>query len=139
MSDINEQAGVSADDEARQRPLMDDLRALADGGMALAKAEIDLQKARGQYAAGRVKSIVLFGALAAVFVCLALVALTVGMVIALTPIIGAIGATLSVFAALLIVAFVCVLTASGRWKQMVRTLSNPPSPAPGAPGSDTGR
>lgn len=135
MNYEKEQPAVAVGAEARDRPLLEDLRALADDGLRLAKAEIGLQKARGQFAAGRLKWIASLGALAAVLVCLALVALTVGMVIALTPVLGAFGATLAVFAALLVFAIGCALAAAGQWKRMVAALSN--AAPPSAPASDS--
>jgi uncharacterized membrane protein YqjE len=121
----NAEPTLAGMDEARNRPLADDLRALASDAVAFAAAEAELQKARAAYAAGSLKSIVLLGALAAVLVLFALVALTVGLVIALTPIIGALGATFAVFGGLLAVALICAWLASGRWKRMVAALSNP--------------
>lgn len=123
MSDTSEHAAVAVGDEARQRRLEDDLRDLVDHGLALARAEADLQKARGRYAAGRAKWIALLGALSAALAFFALVALTVGMVIALSPLIGAIGATLAVFGTLLLLALICAWTAAGQWKRMLAALS----------------
>ena len=124
MDDVRE-PGIAVGEEARQRYLEEDLRRLVDGGLALAKAETELAKARGLYAAGRLKWIALLGALAAVLAFFALVALTVGLVVGLAPLIGAIWATLAVFTGLLVVALVCGLTAVGQWKRMVAALANP--------------
>ena len=52
--------------------------------------------------------------LALVLAFFALVALTVGLVIALTPMIGALGATLAVFGGLLVIALVCGLAAASQ-------------------------
>jgi hypothetical protein len=123
VDDIREPT-VAVGEEARQRYLEQDLRRLVDSGLALAKAETELAKARGLYAAGRIKWIVLLGALAAVLVFFALVALTVGLVVSLAPLIGAIWATLVVTAALLIVALVCGLIALRQWRGMVAALAN---------------
>ena len=125
MDEELEQPALVAGEEARHRPLEDDLRGLFDSGLALARAELALQQARAGYAAGRLKSIALLGLLALALVFFALVALTVGLVVGLTPLIGAIGATLAVFGGLLIVAALSALLAASRWKRMTVALSNP--------------
>ena len=125
MDEELEQPALAAGEEARHRPLEDDLRGLFDSGLALARAELALQQARAGYAAGRLKSIALLGLLALALVFFALVALTVGLVVGLTPLIGAIGATLAVFGGLLIVAALSALLAASRWKRMTVALSNP--------------
>lgn len=109
---------------ARERPLGDDLRALLESGLALAKAEVDLQQARAGYAASKIRAIAIFGVAAFVLVCFALVALTVGLVIALTPILGALGATFAVFGGLVLLALICGLAAKSLWTRMMRELSN---------------
>ena len=109
---------------ARHRHLEDDLRGLVDRGLALAKAETELQKARGLYAAGKIKWIALLGGLALVLAFFSLVALTVGLVVALTPALGALGATLAVFGGLVVAALLCALIAARQWKSMAKALSN---------------
>jgi uncharacterized membrane protein YqjE len=124
MDEDDEQPAVAAGEAARHRHLEDDLRGLVDRGMAFARAEVDLQKARGAYAAGRLKWIALLGGLALVLLFFSLVALTVGLLIALTPMLGSLGATLAVFGGLVIVALICALIVAQQWKAMIRTLSN---------------
>jgi uncharacterized membrane protein YqjE len=124
MDDVREPT-LAVGDEARQRHLDDDLRALLNDGMAYASAEAELQKARAGYALGRIKGIALLGALALALVFFALVALTVGLVIALTPPLTAWGATAAVFGGLLVVAALCALLAARRWKSMTAALANP--------------
>lgn len=109
---------------ARERPLGDDLRALLESGLALAKAEVDLQQARAGYAVGKIRSIAILGVAAFVLVCFALVALTVGLVIAFTPILGALGAAFAVFGGLVLVALVCALAAKSLWTRMMGELGN---------------
>jgi hypothetical protein len=124
MDDVREPP-IEVGEEARQRNLENDLRKLVGDGFAYAKAEAELQKARAIYAAGRLRGIALLGLVAGVLVFFALVALTVGLVIALTPMLTAFGATGAVFGGLLLIAGICVLLALGRWKRMVAALSNP--------------
>jgi hypothetical protein len=118
-----EQPAVADGDEAAQRHLPDDLRALAGSGLAYAKAELALQKARAGFAASRIKWVALLGLGALLFVFFALIALTVGMVISLATLIGPLAATAVVFVALALLALVCGLIAAGQWKRMVAVLS----------------
>lgn len=124
MTDEQEQPAFAAGEDARHRPLEDDLRRLVDRGLALARAEAALQQARAGYAIGRIKWIALLGGLALILLFFALVALTVGLVIGLTPLIGALGATAVVFAGLVVVAGLCALVATSQWRSMVAALSN---------------
>ena len=112
----------SDDAEARDRSLADDLRALVDDGKALAQAELAYQKSRAAFAGSGAKAIVLLGALAAALVFFALMALTVGLVVALTPLLTAWGATGASFAGLLLAAFLCAQLAAWRWRRLARTL-----------------
>ncbi|MEJ5975797.1 phage holin family protein [Novosphingobium sp. PS1R-30] len=124
MSNEEEQPPLAGGEAARHRPLEDDLRTLVDRGLAFAQAEAALQQARAGYAVGRIKWIALLGGLALVLAFFALVALTVGLVFGLTPLIGALGATAVVFAGLLIAAGIVAAIAAGQWRSMVATLSN---------------
>ena len=125
MSDYGDEPTVAVGEEARNRHLDDDLRSLVGGGLAYVQAEAELQKARAVYAVGTVKWIALLAVLAAVLAFFSLMALTVGMVVGLAPLIGAIRATLVVFAALLGIGAICALLAVARWKRMIAALSNP--------------
>ncbi|MCW1428293.1 phage holin family protein [Novosphingobium sp. JCM 18896] len=124
MSNEDEQPPLAGGEAARHRHLEDDLRLLVDRGLAFAKAEAALQQSRAGYAAGRIKWIALLGGLALVLAFFALVALTVGLVFGLTPILGALGATAAVFAGLLVAAGIAALIAAGQWRAMVAALSN---------------
>jgi hypothetical protein len=110
--------------DASERSLAEDLRQLADDARALAQAEIAYQKSRAAFAGQEVKWIAILGLLAAVLVFFALMALTLGLVLALTPILTAWGATAAVFVGLLAVAGLSALLASGRWKRMSAMLSD---------------
>ena len=112
-------------DDPRDRSLVDDLRHLAEDGKAYADAELAFQKARAAVAAESAKSIAIFGALAAVLVFFALMALTLGLVLALTPLLGAWGAMGASFGALLLLAGICALIAGARFKRMKRFLVTP--------------
>jgi uncharacterized membrane protein YqjE len=110
--------------DASDRSLEEDLRQLASEARAFAAAEVAYQKSRAAFAGQQARSIALLGLLAAVLVFFALMALTVGLVIALTPLITAWGATAAVFGGLLIAAAICALLAFRTWKRMMAALSN---------------
>lgn len=68
--------------------LSDDVIALFEDGVTYAQAEVAYQKSRANFAANRVKYVVGYGAAAFGVFHLALIALTVGVVIALMPLVG---------------------------------------------------
>lgn len=115
---------VEAGEEARQRPLGDDVRALLESGLALAQAEVGLQQARASYAAGKVRAIAVLGLFVLLLASLAMVALTVGLVVGLMPLIGPFGATFAVFGGLVLAALACALWARSLWTRMMAALSN---------------
>lgn len=110
--------------EGSERSLAEDLKELLDDGRTLLQAEFAYQKARGLFAADAFKSIALYSAVAALLGVLALMGLTVGLIIALTPYLTAWGATAVVVLGLLLVAFLLVKSATGRWQRMMATLSD---------------
>ncbi len=98
------------DDEGEAGPpppsLFDDLLALFDDGKTYAQAEVAYQKSRAGFAANRVKFVVAYGAAAFGVFHLALIALTVGVVIALMPLVGPWIATAIVTIALIVLGLV---------------------------------
>lgn len=104
------------------RSLGDDVRGLVDDGFIALSTEIAYQKARVSYAAQGIRGIAICGVLAAVIAFFALVALTVGLVIALTPLLTAWGATAAVVLGYLAVAAILALTAVSRWRRMMAML-----------------
>ncbi|MDG5749431.1 phage holin family protein [Qipengyuania sp. XHP0207] len=94
--------------------LMDDVVALFEDGKTYAEAEIAYQKSRAGFAANQLK-----GAVALIFAAfgvfhLALIALVVGLVIALVPIIGPWAATGLVTLALIIAGVILLRVLKGR-------------------------
>ncbi len=82
--------------------LMDEVAALIDDGKTYVEAELAFQKSRMSYAADRGKSAALLAFFALSFVHLALVGIVVGLIIALTPKLTALGATGVVVGVLLV-------------------------------------
>lgn len=100
--------------EARERSLNEDLHQLAQDARAYAQAEFQFQKSRAAYAASASKSIVLYAVLALVLVFFAIMALVVGLVIALGPLLTPWGSTAVVTLALLGLAVLLLFRAKKR-------------------------
>ncbi|MGQ7829017.1 phage holin family protein [Altererythrobacter sp. Z27] len=105
-------AALRGDEAGEAQPdgsLVDDVAALVQDGRNFVEAEIAFQKTRLAFAANRSKSAVVSGLFALAFIHLALIALVVGLVIALTPLVSALGATAIVVGALLFGAFLMLM------------------------------
>ena len=89
-------------DDGHEFSLTEDVLALIEDGKTYAEAELRFQKSRAAFIANRTKGAIAFGLGAFGVLHLALIAATVGLVIALVPIIGAWGATALVTVALVI-------------------------------------
>lgn len=111
-------------DDAEGLSLTQDLRQLADEAKTLARAELAFQKSRAAYAGSESKTIALLLLLAAVLVFFALMALVVGLVIALGTWIGPWGAMAVVTLGLLVIAGACALSAKSRLGRMMAIISD---------------
>lgn len=109
--------------DAAERSLVDDVRQLFEDGRTLAEAELAYQKSRAAVAGDGVKGAAAYGGLAIALVLFALVALTVGLLLALTPWLTAWGATAVVTLGLLVAAGFSALVAKRRWAAMTSAIS----------------
>lgn len=112
----------AADRPADRRSLADDLEALVDDARTYLDAELSYQKTRAGFVANRLKKTIAFGVVAAYLAVLATIGLTVGLIIALTPLITAWGATAVVVLALLLVAYLAVRKASAAWQSLMGAM-----------------
>ena len=97
--------GKGADAEAGEPPfgsLADDVSALIADGKTYLEAELAFQKTRAGYAGEKTKQGLVFGLAALAFLHLALIALVVGLVIALGPVLTPFGAVAAVTGVLLL-------------------------------------
>jgi len=108
-----------AGEPAETRSLADDLEALVDDARTYMDAELNYQKTRASFAADRVKKTIAFGAVAAFLAVLALIGLTMGLIIALTPHLTAWGATAVVVLGLLLIAAILASKAGKAWNGMM--------------------
>ncbi|MET1756238.1 phage holin family protein [Novosphingobium sp. RD2P27] len=118
----NEQAIAPLLSEARERSLNEDLQQLAQDARAYAEAEFQFQKSRAAYTASATKSIAVFAIAALVLVFFATMALVVGLVIALAPLITAWGSTAVVTLALLGAAVFLLIKAKKRFDRMMTVM-----------------
>lgn len=109
--------------DAAERSLVDDVRELVTDGRTLLEAELAYQKSRAALAGRTAKSMAGWIALALSLVFFALMALVMGLLLILAPLIGGIGATLAVVAALLAGAGLSGWIAARRWQAMSRRMA----------------
>ncbi|MEW9853947.1 phage holin family protein [Novosphingobium sp. M1R2S20] len=108
--------------EARERSLNEDLQQLAQDARAYAEAEFQFQKSRAAYTANSAKSIAVLGIAALVVLFFAAIALVVGLVIALAPLLTAWGSTALVTLGLLGLAGFLLLRAKKRYDRMMAVV-----------------
>ncbi|UOR14943.1 phage holin family protein [Qipengyuania aquimaris] len=94
--------------------LTDDLVALLEDGKTYAEAEVAYQKSRAGFTANRLKGAIAFGLGAFGVFHLALIAFTVGAVIALMPLLGPWGATALVTVILIAAGVIMLRLLKGR-------------------------
>lgn len=108
--------------EARERSLNEDLHQLAQDARAYAEAEFQFQKSRAAFAVSSAKSIVIYAVVALVLVFFAVMALVVGLVIALAPYLTPWGSTAVVTLALLGIAVFLLLRVKKRVGKMLSVM-----------------
>lgn len=106
-------------------PIKEEIAALLKDGKTYAEAELAFQKTRLSFAADRGKSALLYTLLALGFVHLMLIALVVGALIALAPLVGGWAATGIVVAALLLAVTGCVLVIRAKIRAVTRAFEKP--------------
>lgn len=105
-------------DEPTFGSLADDVSALIDDGKTYLQAEVAFQKTRASYAGEKTKQGVVFGFVALIFLHLALIALVVGLVIALGPYLTPFGAVAVVVGVLLLGVAIFTQKAVRRFKAL---------------------
>lgn len=108
---------------AADRSLVEDVRQLAQDSKTLVEAELAYQKSRAAIAGVGAKGVASAALLGIALVFFALVALTIGLLIALTPWLTALGATAAVTLGLLGGGALCGWIGKKRWDRMALHLS----------------
>ncbi len=106
-------------------PLLGEARRLADDARTYASAELAFQLARARVVGFGARNLALYGLFALVFVIFALGALTIGLLIALTPLVTAWGATAIVVGLLGLAALLCLRGAIAGWRRITRAVTAP--------------
>ena len=113
---------ADVEEEVATRSLTGDLKMLAEDARTLAEAELEFQKARSSYAAAQVPRIAVAGLVAFVLLFFAGMALIVGTIIALVPVVGAWGATAIVTGVLLLLAIIFAVIARSRTRELKQVV-----------------
>lgn len=124
----DQQPPLIAEDPA-ERSLVDDVRQLVDDGRTLLEAELAYQKSRALLAGEAAKAVAGWGALALALLFFALMALVLGLVLALTPKLGALAATGVIVVGLVALGALSGLTAARRWKRAAALIAEQDPPA----------
>ncbi len=110
--------GEASGDSGETRSLLEDIEYLVADARIWLDAEMSFQKSRAALVSNRLKIIVAAGILAALFGILALVGLTIGLIIALTPLITAWGATAVVVLLLLVLVWLMINRIAVAWQDI---------------------
>ena len=114
-----------AEEAARLDTLVGSAEALFENGQSLLKAELAFQKARVGFVVRRAKGILGLAALALALLFFVLMALVVGLLLALAPLIGPWGALAAVVGGLLGITALCVLGVVRRIGAVRKALNGP--------------
>lgn len=112
------------EEDAAERSLVADVRQLAEDGRTLLEAELAYQKSRALVAGQAAKGVAGWGAMALALMFFALMALVLGLVLALVPALGALGATAAVFFGLLALGALSGWIAMARWRRAAAQLND---------------
>ena len=112
------------EDRAAERSLVDDVRQLVDDGRTLVEAELAYHKSRAVVAGQAAKSVAGWLSLALALLFFAMMALVLGLILILAPVLGAVGATLVVVAGLLVMGALSGMVAVRRWQRAAAQLSD---------------
>lgn len=102
--------------------VFEDVAALLDDGRTLVEAELAFQKTRLSYAGQRGRNVAIFAIAAFMLVTLAIFGAVVGAILALTPSLGAVGATAVVVGVLIVIAGICALAAAQNARMIAKAF-----------------
>lgn len=114
------------DEGSGDRSLIGDIQGLIEDGKTYLEAELGFQKTRAAYVADRAKAAVVFGAISVLLGFLALIGVTMGLIIALTPLLTAWGACGLVVLLLVAGAALAGRAAKRRWERLMAVIDAKP-------------
>lgn len=121
----------SADDGGAPKPgMIKQLRGLYVDGRELVDAEIGFQKARAAAAGRQIRAMAVLAIVGLILVGCALMALVIGTMIALIPVLGAWGAMGATVVASLALTALCFWLAAGRVTKVGALFASDPEPEP---------
>ncbi len=109
-------------DDPVQRSLGDGIGDLLEDGRTYVEAEIAYQKSRAALIASKGKRGTVLALASFAFLNSALIALVVGLVITLAPVLTPLGATVAVVGMLLLGAVACALLARSRFRRLAKVF-----------------
>lgn len=118
-----EQPDLIATDPA-ERSLVSDVRQLVEDGRTLVEAELAYHKSRAMVAGQAAKGVAGWMSLALALVFFALMALVLGLILALVPRLGPLGATGAVTLGLLLMGALSGWTAVRRWQRAAAQIAD---------------
>ena len=122
MTEEPSQLGELPEAEGQQDTVGEAFAQLLADGRAYADAEIERQKIRAGIAGAAVRDAAIFGAAGIVLIFAGLVAFLVGLVLMLTPYIGAGWSAAAIFGASLLIALLLLLLAKARVSRMMKVI-----------------
>lgn len=139
---VSDAAGSASGPDDAKPAMLAQLRALYADGRALIDAELGFQKARIAAAGRQIRTMAVLAVVGLILVSCALIALVVGTMIALIPLLGAWGAMAATVAGCLALAVLCFWLAAGRVSRVSVMFADDPKAAPDGPlpavaGADT--
>ena len=105
-----------------ERSLIDDVEALIDDARTYLGAELSYQKSRAAFVSDRLKKTIVFGVGAGVLGFIAAIGLTVGLIIALTPLVTGWGATAIVIGVELLIVYLLIKRAARSWRSLMSVV-----------------
>jgi uncharacterized membrane protein YqjE len=122
----DDKAAAAPGAEQDLRSLREDVEALIEDGKTYLETELVYQKTRAAFVAEGAKGTLMFGAVAILLAFLALIGLIVGLILALTPLLTAWGASALVVGLLVIAALIAGRTAASRWSRLMQAIEGGP-------------
>lgn len=113
-----ERSLLDSDEALDNRSLIDDVKSLVDDGRVALQAEVNFQKTRLALCGKEGRNLVIFAVAGLLLSFFTLVALTVGLLLALIPAVSAWGATGIVTGVFIVALVVCLLGALRSWRKI---------------------
>ena len=115
---------VLSEAAAEDRSLIDDVEALIEDGKTYLEAELNYQKTRAAFAGGKARLVAVLALTGLTFAWMALIGLTVGLIIALTPPLSAWGATAVVVLLWLLIAVSTLSVAASEGRKLAKSFQS---------------